>query len=134
MPVLDASALVEYLADGEHAEQVRARVLARETSMWAPHLVDAEVGHVLRRAVRAGEVSARTAHAALEDLADLPLRRAAHVGLLERAWALRQNVTFYDGLYVALAERLGIPLVTLDARLAGASGIRAPIDVIASAR
>ncbi|HEV3229592.1 MAG TPA: type II toxin-antitoxin system VapC family toxin [Solirubrobacteraceae bacterium] len=131
MPVLDASVLVEYLAGGEHAEQARARVLSRDEAMWAPHLVDAEVGHVLRRAVLAGELRPATARAALVDLADFPLRRAGHVGLLQLAWALHSNLTFYDALYVALAEQLDMPLITLDSRLATASGVRAVIDVIA---
>ncbi len=130
MPVVDASALVEYLAGGEHADAVRARLHSGVGHLWAPHLVDAEVGHVLRRGLLAGELSARFAREALEDLADLPLRRAAHVGLLGRAWALRKDVPFYDGLYVALAERLVLPLITLDARLAGAPGVRVDVDVI----
>jgi len=54
--------------------------------------------------------------------------RAGHLALLGRAWELRANVSFYDGLYVALAERLSLPLVTLDARLAKAPGIRASIE------
>ena len=130
MPVVDASVLVDYLAGGEYAESTRARLLGADEALWAPHLVDAEVGHVLRRAVLAGQLPQATARAALEDLADLPLRRAAHVGLLERAWKLRSNVTFYDGLYVALAERLELTLVTLDARLRGVPGVRAVVEVI----
>ena len=130
MPVLDASVLVEYLAAGEHHELVRERLLGHDEPLWAPHLVDAEVGHVLRRAVMLGELRAGIAAAALADLADMPLRRAAHIGLLERDWSLRRNVTFYDALYIALAERLDMTLVTLDARLDGAPGLRVGIDVI----
>lgn len=130
MPVIDASVLVEYLAGGEHADEARDRVLGLDEGLWAPHLVDAEVGHVLRRAVMVGELRPTTAAAALADLADLPLRRAAHVGLLQRAWGLRATVTYYDALYVALAERLDMALVTFDARLSGAPGIRAVIDVL----
>jgi predicted nucleic acid-binding protein len=131
VPVVDASVLVQYLAGGEHADKARARLLAPGESLWAPHLVDPEVGHVLRRAVMAGELRPSRAAAALDDLADLPLRRAGHVGLLERAWSLRRNLTFHDALYVALAERLDLPLVTLDARLGGAPGVRAVVEVIA---
>jgi len=75
-------------------------------------------------------LSVRAARAALDDLEDLPLRRAGHLGLLRRAWELRENVTFYDALYVALAERLDLSLVTLDARLASAPGVRARIELI----
>jgi predicted nucleic acid-binding protein len=131
MPVVDASVLVEYVAGGEHADQARSHLLRRDEHLWAPHLVDAEVGHVLRRAVLAGELRAATAAAALVDLAEFPLQRAPHVGLLDRAWALRRNLSFYDALYVALAERIELPLVTLDSRLAGAPGVRAEVQVIA---
>jgi predicted nucleic acid-binding protein len=130
MAVLDASVLVEYLAGGEHADAARAIVVDEGTALWAPHLVDAEVGHVLRRAVARGEVAPDVAAGALVDLAELPLRRAAHVGLLDRAWALRQTVSFYDALYVALAERLDEPLLTLDARLASAPGVAGEVVLI----
>lgn len=131
MPVVDSSVLVEYLAAGEHAEQARRRILENPGMIWAPHLIDAEVGHVLRRGTLAGELSEDSAQAALRALADIPLRRAHHRSLLDRAWSLRANVSFYDGLYVALAERLDLPLLTLDARLAGAPGLRVDVEVIA---
>ncbi|MDP2710936.1 MAG: type II toxin-antitoxin system VapC family toxin [Solirubrobacteraceae bacterium] len=131
MPVLDASVLVAYLSGGQFAHEARAALFADTRRNWAPHLVDAEVGHALRRIVGVGELSARAARAALDDLADLPLRRVAHGALLGRAWELRANVTFYDGLYVALAERLELGLVTLDARLAAAPGVRARIETLA---
>lgn len=130
MAVYDASALVDYVAGGEHAAAVRARILRDPDELWAPHLVDAEIGHVLRRAVGRRELTARAGGEVLAALADLPLLRAAHVGLLERAWALRANLSFHDGLYVALAERLEMPLVTLDARLMGAPDIRTDVDVV----
>lgn len=129
MTVLDASVVVEYLAGGEHAAEIGGRLFAAG-ELWAPHLLDAEVGHVLRRAHQSGELSASRARAALEDLCDLPLRRAGHLALLERAWALRANVSFYDGLYIALAERLGMPLLTLDGRVGRAPGVRAVVEVV----
>jgi predicted nucleic acid-binding protein len=127
MLVPDASALVAFLTGGENAEEVRTQLLKHGRALWAPHLVDAEVGHVLRRAVLVGELAQSAASAALEDLGDLPLRRASHRGLLARAWALRRNLSFYDALYIALAERLRAPLLTLDARIAGAPGVRAQV-------
>lgn len=130
MPVLDASVLIEYLAGGERAEPARNRLLRAGERLWAPHLVDAEVGHVLRRAVRLGELSPTTARTTLDDLRSLPLVRAAHTELLERAWALRSDVTFYGALYLALAERLDMALVTCDARLDRVPGVRAVIELI----
>ncbi len=61
----------------------------------------------------------------------LHLQRVSHQHLIERAWELRHNVTFYDGLYVALAEAMDSPLLTLDRRLASASGLPAEIELIA---
>ena len=130
MPVVDASVLVEYLAGGEHSDQARGRLVEGTEALWAPHLIDAEVGHVLRRAVIAGELRPARARGALHDLIDMPVRRAGHIGLIERAWALRANLSFYDGLYVALAELLSMPLLTLDRRLAGVPGIRSEVQVL----
>lgn len=130
MPVVDASVLVEYLAGGEHWVQARRHLVGGSEALWAPHLIDAEVGHVLRRAVIAGELRPGRARAALDDLVDLPLRRVSHLGLMERAWGLRANLSFYDALYVALAELLSMPLLTLDRRLAGVPGVRSEIQVL----
>ena len=48
--------------------------------------------------------------------------------LAKAAWAVRQNVTFYDGLYVALAVALTVPLVTADQRLARAPGLNCVVE------
>jgi predicted nucleic acid-binding protein len=131
VPVLDASVLVEYLAGGEHADAARRWIVSGKP-LWIPHLADAEVGHVLRRAVHLGELSANAARAALQALAEMPLMRVAHRPLLSRAWRLQANMSFYDALYVALAEQLDVPLLTLDARMASAPGIRAKVEVIST--
>ena len=67
---------------------------------------------------------------AFADLADFDLRRHPHLDFLTRAWKLRENVTAYDAVYVALAEALDAPIVTCDAPLARAPGHRAHIEVI----
>jgi predicted nucleic acid-binding protein len=63
------------------------------------------------------------------DLRALPIERVPHTALLERAWALRHNLTPYDAAYVALAEALGAPLLTADRRLARASGPRCAVEL-----
>jgi predicted nucleic acid-binding protein len=93
-------------------------------------VIDLEVGAALGRLVRAGSVPERRARLALIDLRELPIERAASLPLLQRCWELRENVSFYDAAYVALAELLDIPLLTADARLARASGPRCAIDVV----
>jgi predicted nucleic acid-binding protein len=57
-------------------------------------------------------------------------RRYGHRELSPRAWDLRHNVSFYDGLYVALAEQLGSTLLTVDSRLAVATGPRCDIELV----
>jgi predicted nucleic acid-binding protein len=130
MPVVDASVLVELLSDGEHKEMVEERLDAEEYALWAPHLVDAEVGHALRRGVRLGKFTAAAAGRALWEVDELPIERVEHEHLIHVAWGLRDNFTFYDALYVSLALMLDEPLLTFDARLAR-SGIDLPIEVLA---
>lgn len=128
MIVVDASTLVDVLVGvSRGSERLAGEDLA------APHLLDAEVGSALRRLVQAGVVGAGRAEVALDDLADLEIERHAHGTLTRRAWALRHNVTFYDALYLALAEALDAPLVTLDARLAAAPGARVSVEVLLGA-
>jgi predicted nucleic acid-binding protein len=92
--------------------------------------VDVEIAQGLRRLVRAGEVSAVRAAEAIADLTDLDLHRHAHLDLLGRAWTLRDNITAYDAMYVALAEAIEAPIVTCDNPLAKSPGHRARIEVI----
>jgi predicted nucleic acid-binding protein len=127
--VVDASVLVSYLSGGEHSTWSRECLTAgeRQGGLGAPYLIDAEVGHALRREVMIGELNSRSAGAAVDDLSEMPLQRVPHLGLLGRAWSLRHNLSFYDALYVALAEQLHAPLLTLDARLGRAPGVKAEV-------
>lgn len=133
MPVLDASVLVEYLASGEHAEAAHERIRAEAHANCVPELIAAEVGHALRRGVRLGQLDDVFAREALWELRQMRLHWVPHEQLIFYAWELRDNLTFYDALYVALAEMLDQPLITFDARLARASGIRAEIELLGAA-
>lgn len=130
MTVVDASALAELLLQTPLGERVERRVAGTPATLHVPHLVDAEVTQVLRRLVRAGELSTNRAESALADLAAMRIRRHGHVHLLTRVWQLRHNVTAYDALYLALAEALDAPLVTCDAPLSEAPGHRARIELV----
>ncbi len=70
------------------------------------------------------------AERALAALADLPMRRAPHRPLLRRCWDLQRTVTAYDAAYIALAEAFGTTLVTADARLSRAPGVRCHVTVL----
>lgn len=128
--VIDASALAYALtAKTSHAKSLRA--VLRDTDCHAPHLIDAELGNVLRRQVRAGDVTPTQAHTALHAARDVIDVRYPHVGALaELAWTWRDNLSFYDALYVALAVRLDVALVTGDHRLARAPDLPCSIELI----
>jgi predicted nucleic acid-binding protein len=132
MPVVDASVLVELLTDGPYAEVAKERLDAEEYALWAPHLIDAEIGQALRRWVRMGKLTADAAGRVLWEVDDLPVERVEHELLIHVAWGLRDNFSFYDGLYIALALMLDEPLLTFDARLAR-SGVDLPIEVLGQA-
>lgn len=130
MIVLDASALVELLLGTQAGRKVAERIADPRLGLHVPHLADVEVAQVLRRYVREGALEAGAGAAALADLRALDLERHSHEALLERAWSLRENVTAYDAVYVALAEALDAPLLTCDARLARAPGLRARFELV----
>ena len=130
MIVLDASTTIDLLLNLPHANSVAERVARERGSIAAPHLLDAEVGQVLRRFVRAGRIDANRAAQAIEDLEALGIYRYPHPPFLPRAFALRDNATLYDALYLALAEALGASLVTRDAALGRIPGHRASVEVL----
>ncbi|MFP3941594.1 MAG: type II toxin-antitoxin system VapC family toxin [Thermoanaerobaculia bacterium] len=118
--MVDASALLEVLLQAPAAEPIAERLFDPEETLHAPHLLDVEVAQILRRYVLLGEIDAGRGREALTDLADLSVERYPHDPLLARIWELRDNATAYDAAYLALAEALGAPLLTCDARLARA--------------
>ena len=130
MIVIDASALLELVLRSALADRIAERALAASASLHAPHLLDIEATHVLRRMVQRKDISANRAEVALADFSDLRIERHSHQGLLVRVWQLRDAMTAYDGSYVALAEALDAPLLTCDGRLARASGHHARIELI----
>ena len=130
MIVVDASALLEVLLRTSTAQAVERRLFALRETLHAPHLLDVEVAQVLRRYAVNGEIEPERGRAALADLADFPLRRYPHDFLLPRVWALRNNLTAHDAVYVALAEALEAPLLTRDRRLAAAAGHHARVELV----
>ena len=130
MIVIDASALLEILLRTDRADRLMERAFSGSEQMHAPQLLDIEITQVLRRLVRQKEITAARAEQALQDLADLVVERHEHQTLIMRIWQLRDSLSAYDGVYVALAEALAAPLLTCDAKLAGAHGHRATIELV----
>jgi predicted nucleic acid-binding protein len=124
--VVDASVLIDVLVgEGRGVGRIA------DEDLNAPHLLDAEVANVLRRRTLSGALDAAFAARALDDLNELQIARYGHLELLERCWELRSNLSVYDALYVALAEALDAPLVTLDQGIAAVPGIRTTVEVVA---
>ncbi len=100
----------------------------------APHLIDAEVGNVLRQNVLRGNLGASDAEALLYFSGPLVDHRHQMTGALARvAWRLRENVSFYDGLYVALAAALAVRLVTADGQLSRSPRLDCEVEYVGSA-
>jgi predicted nucleic acid-binding protein len=131
--VLDASAAVEILLGlPRAAPDLRSRLARTGETVHVPHVFDLEVVAVIRRHALRGALSQRRTRRALRALDDLRASRYSHVPLRPRIWELRENVTPCDAAYVALAEALRAPLVTVDAALAGAAGPRAEVELYPS--
>jgi len=120
--VVDSSVLVAALVDagpnGIWAEEVLSR-----GSLHAPELARAEATNILRRLELAKQLTTPEANAAHEDLMQLDIELFSFDPFSDRIWELRHTVTSYDAWYVAVAEALGLPLATLDARLSRATGV-----------
>ena len=70
----------------------------------------------------------------LEDFRALDLQRHAHEPLLDRVWHLRENLTAYDAVYVALAEVLDCVLLTCDGPLSRAPGLAGRVVLLQDSR
>lgn len=129
--VVDTSAVLNAIIAGEPAPGLVER-LTDDGDLHAPHLIDIEVLHALRRLSNRGELSEDRASDARTDFGDLALVRYPHFGMADRIWELRHNLTAYDAAYVALAEALDVPLVTCDTRLSEAPGHTANVELFSS--
>ncbi|MFO7779323.1 MAG: type II toxin-antitoxin system VapC family toxin [Nitriliruptoraceae bacterium] len=126
MIVLDASALLDVLLDQPDRGWVLDRLSGEHVCAPAHQL--AEVLSAVARLVHAGEVDPAQAGTLVEEAAalqqELVVPSAEH---LRAALTLQARVRVLDGLYVALAQERGVPLVTSDRRLAGA---QLPVTVL----
>jgi predicted nucleic acid-binding protein len=128
--VLDASALT-LAVGGKSAAASALRVQLAGARCHAPHLIDAEVGNVLRRHERDGRLGPGEAAQARRAAAVLVHRRYPHTGPLgDLAWTWRGHLSYYDALYVALAVALKAPLLTADARLSRAPGLPCVVELV----
>ncbi|GAA1703044.1 hypothetical protein GCM10009792_24030 [Microcella alkalica] len=129
MIVVDASVLVA-LVSGSAEEVGRAAAALEEEPHWVVpehtmiECVSAMRSMTLRGAMRTGRLADD-----VQQLVDLHLDVWPTEPLLGRVIALMQNVSAFDAAYLALAEELSAPFVTLDRRLASVPGIRCTVRV-----
>ena len=128
MLVVDTSAVIAALAGRPPHHEVVDR-LAGDGDLAAPHLLDVEFLHALRRLVLGRQLGEDRAADARDDFAALVIARYEHTLVADRVWELRHGLTAYDATFVALAELLEVPLVTCDTRLARAPGHHATVEL-----
>lgn len=122
MIVIDASAATLAAIDRGARGAACRRAITNEAA--APWHFDAEAGQSIRGLVLRRLLSPAEGRTTLELASGLASWRYPLGSLAPRAWELINSVSFYDALYVSLAERLSAALVTADAKLARAKGPR----------
>ena len=126
--VVDSSLAIELFLPTSLGERIADSVFDEERHV--PHLIDVEFASALRRLTRLGGLDGNAAQRALDNFRDWASVRHGHGDLLPRIWQLRDSVSSYDAAYVALAELLGAPLLTCDAKLSRTHGHRAKIVLL----
>jgi len=124
--VLDSSVTLSWYFDDERTDATVAllRRVARGGAT-VPSLWRLEVANGLQVAVKRGRIDMAYRKASLQDLATLAI--AIDTETDRHAWTLtlqlsdRLGLTLYDASYLELAQRLQLPLATLDAKLAKAA-------------
>jgi len=117
--VVDASVVVKWFVPEIHSGAAR-RWLDSSHEFVAPDLLFAEVGNAVWQKVRRDEVRADDAHRLVADLTRVAVDGVPTRALLSDAVALALHVgiTVYDAMYLTLAVRLEVEVVTGDNRLA----------------
>lgn len=116
--VVDASVVAKWFVP-ERLSDEAVRLLDDENELAAPDLMWPELGSVLWKKARAGQLTGEEASRIIHALDEFPLTvfpsRLVMEGALEVALATGRSV--YDSVYVALAVALGCRLATADERL-----------------
>ncbi|HUB37421.1 MAG TPA: type II toxin-antitoxin system VapC family toxin [Streptosporangiaceae bacterium] len=129
MTVIDSSAMVELLAVGTHAGQAIADRLAITQAVHAPFVLDGEVIAALLGLLRAQKLTRQQADAAISNYLAFPIERHDVLPLWPRLKILHASLSAYDAQYVALAEALGVPLITADARIKRSGAAHCGVEV-----
>jgi predicted nucleic acid-binding protein len=120
--VLDCAVAVRWFVAQTHWEKCRRllqRVHEGKAELIAPDVLVPEFGHVLRKLVIGKRIAAGEASQFMRRMLRVPIQLFPSSPLAPRALelALAQSGTFYDALYVALAEAENSSVVTTDDRM-----------------
>jgi predicted nucleic acid-binding protein len=121
--VLDASiAVAWHLKDEDHSDLARQLLTALtggELQFVAPEHIRYEVPNAITVAANRSRLSQAEARLALAEFIDLEIPTVTDDALLVAAQSLafHYGCAFYDGLYLALAERLNLRVITADRKL-----------------
>ena len=127
--VLDASIAIKTVLpehDSEKAVALKAGFVRQLHEFLAPDVFPIEVAHALSRAERRGILKAGEGSQALADMLQVLPELYESLTLLPRAFEIssRARIGVYDCLYLALAEREHIPLITADQKLLALPGFQ----------
>lgn len=129
--VIDSSVVVKWFVDetlDDIAKAIRDEWKARRLVCYAPDLLFVEMGNIIWKKRRKGEITSADAALVIDGLQRLPWRVTSTESLLSKSYdiATQTDRTVYDSCYLALAQRLGCPFVTADDRLANAVSAHIP--------
>ena len=132
--VVDASVACKWFVE-ETGSEAADRLLASDLGLVAPELIVPEVCSALWRKSGSGEIDDAQAAAAVDDLLGFFDELVPAAGLAPRALAIARALAHpvYDCFYVALAERIGAPVITAEGalvrRLSGTDWSRFVVDL-----
>lgn len=132
MSVLDASTYAEALTSSTPLGAAARDAMGATLRWHAPAILPAEVLSAIRGLLLGGHLAAHHAERGRHRLEATRIVLHPFAPFADRIWELRANLTVYDAWYVALAETLQTPLVTTDARLANAPGLRCSVEHVRS--
>ncbi|MFC7217391.1 type II toxin-antitoxin system VapC family toxin [Streptomyces polyrhachis] len=134
MIVVDCSAVVLALTAHTPGGDLVRRRLAEAADVYAPTLLDYEIQSALLGMRRGGKLTGREVERAVAAYRMLPIDRRETLALWDRVQTLHADLSAYDAQYVALAEALGAPLVTSDARIGRSGAAKCAVEVFAGDR